>query len=205
MLSCQEIVLVASRYIEGHTLTSSSSMLSLSIPSEIDSFLEIVIHDFSLVPSPPLVALSNNCCWNKCFSIYKLTLKKLPPPGEAIALTRTEICEFKFQLKAYGLKNWHEKWGSPGRPCHPTSDGPFSTTTAVYKAGCAWGTLPADPKGCFTLLRFLFQFSHVGRGQTGNGTIHDKFLRRVINLGDFTGSEWHPAHTHQKLLDLVSW
>ena len=35
-LSCQEIAFVASRYIEGHALTSCSSILSLSIPAEIE-------------------------------------------------------------------------------------------------------------------------------------------------------------------------
>ena len=58
-LSCQEIAFVASRYIEGHALTSCSSILSLSIPAEIEHAARM--HDHSLIPSPPLAALSNDC------------------------------------------------------------------------------------------------------------------------------------------------
>ena len=49
-LSCQEIALVASRYIEDHALTSCSSILFLSIQADIEhtaslSLLEFESHD----------------------------------------------------------------------------------------------------------------------------------------------------------------
>ena len=61
-LSCLEIAFVASRYIDGHALTSCIVLYCLSQYQQRSSTQpEIETHDHSLVPSPPLAALSNDC------------------------------------------------------------------------------------------------------------------------------------------------